>query len=117
MWQIFNIKLLKKNLDEERDDHALRLTYREFESAKRSDRHGEVGQEEGDDEYHGDPAEEWLVQFRQHEVRDEGQDQEDVGDGATDGIRQAGNANLQEQQMKHGIGLIAKNDVTHLCAT
>jgi len=40
------------------------------------------------------------VQFRQHEVRNEGQDEEDVGDGATDGIRNAGNANLKEQQQE-----------------
>ena len=55
------------------------------------------------------------MQFRQHEVRDEGQEQEDVGDGATDGIHDAGNANLEEQQKQINDVLVMKGGGQGFC--
>ena len=64
------------------------------EPSDRVDSHGEVGGKEGDDESHDGFAEKWPMQFRQDDVGDQSEDEEDVWDGATDRVKDARNADL-----------------------
>ena len=73
-------------LNKKRKNFAFGLKFDEGPSPESVDGDTEVSGEESDDKGHRDLTEERLPEFRQDDVGDERQDEEDVGDGATDGI-------------------------------